>query len=208
MAMGGERLYRIHGELGNRGLLQHALMMCAVGQWQRSCVSGIAQGARWKCWVRARPRQRRSALLPPLAGEVHALAHWHNLPCLSHRADPFVARQHEFQVRLLSFPSSHHADCRSCRFMHIDQNSLVPLEDQPTFNSNVVEAWLFRIPGLTPQFIGLNDDYYFKSPIHPSRFFTVDRGVKIYLEPWFMGLAADRVGDRVSRLLFSVPRAK
>jgi hypothetical protein len=84
------------------------------------------------------------------------------------------------------------------RFKHIDQNSLIPLEDQPTFNSNVVEAWLFRIPGLTSQFIGMNDDYFFKAPIHPSKFFTKNQGIQIYLEPWFMGLAADREGSRVS----------
>jgi hypothetical protein len=72
--------------------------------------------------------------------------------------------------------------CQSCRFKHIDQNSLVPVEDQPTFNSNVVEAFLFRIPGLSSRFIGMNDDYFFKAPIHPSRFFTDDGGVKIYTE--------------------------
>lgn len=69
-----------------------------------------------------------------------------------------------------------------CRFQHIDQNSLIPVEDQPTFNSNVVEAFLFRIPGLSRRFIGMNDDYFFKQPVYPSNFFTDDGGVKIFTE--------------------------
>ncbi|OUM67433.1 hypothetical protein PIROE2DRAFT_58811 [Piromyces sp. E2] len=59
----------------------------------------------------------------------------------------------------------------------INQEDILPKKDMngndvnPTFNSNAIEWFLDKIPGLTEQFIQLNDDYFFNHPVHPSYFF-------------------------------------
>lgn len=68
------------------------------------------------------------------------------------------------------------------RVKWIDQNDIVPLADQPTFNSNAIEQYLHLIPGLTERFIQMNDDYMLFQPVHPSDFFTKRRGIRLFLE--------------------------
>ncbi|VBB43583.1 conserved hypothetical protein [uncultured Desulfatiglans sp.] len=41
----------------------------------------------------------------------------------------------------------------------------------PTFNSNSIEALLYRISGLSPRFIYLNDDFFIISPVRPEDYF-------------------------------------
>ena len=70
-------------------------------------------------------------------------------------------------------------------FQYIDQDTLLPPEDVPTFNSNLIEAYFHLIPNLTERFIVLNDDYLMAKPIHPEAFFTKNGGVKMFLgTPW------------------------
>ena len=70
-------------------------------------------------------------------------------------------------------------------FQYIDQDTLLPPEDVPTFNSNLIEAYFHLIPNLTERFIVLNDDYLMAKRIHPEAFFTKDGGVKMFLgTPW------------------------
>ena len=66
-------------------------------------------------------------------------------------------------------------------FQYIDQDTLLPPEDVPTFNSNLIEAYFHLIPNLTERFIVLNDDYLMAKPIHPEVFFTKNGGVKMFL---------------------------
>lgn len=44
----------------------------------------------------------------------------------------------------------------------------------PTFNSLSIETMLWRIPGLSSQFIELNDDFLFCKPLSPDDFFTAE----------------------------------
>lgn len=63
----------------------------------------------------------------------------------------------------------------------IDQDRLIPPHAQPTFSSNVVEAFLHRLPPPPPGshlpdsewIIHFNDDYTFPSMLHPRDFFTL-----------------------------------
>jgi hypothetical protein len=50
----------------------------------------------------------------------------------------------------------------------------------PTFNTNVIEQFLWRIPGLTDYFIHLNDDYFFGGLWDPEDFFTPEGGTRFY----------------------------
>ena len=56
----------------------------------------------------------------------------------------------------------------------VDQDALFPEEDMdvlPQFNTNAIEQWLWRLPGLTEEtFVHMNDDYIFTSPIEPQVF--------------------------------------
>lgn len=65
----------------------------------------------------------------------------------------------------------------------IDQDRLIPAWAQPTFSSNVVEAYLYRLPPPrkgshlpdSEWIIHSNDDYTFPSQLHPKDFFTLGR---------------------------------
>ncbi|MEQ8878008.1 MAG: Stealth CR1 domain-containing protein [Cyclobacteriaceae bacterium] len=53
-------------------------------------------------------------------------------------------------------------------------------EDIPTFNYNVIESYLHRIPGLSDQFIYLNDDFLFGNLVTPDDFFSPEGKVLIH----------------------------
>ncbi|KAL6621715.1 hypothetical protein LY90DRAFT_665624 [Neocallimastix californiae] len=63
------------------------------------------------------------------------------------------------------------------RIQIVNQEDILPKKDikgndvNPTFNSFAIEWYLDKIPGVTEQFIQLNDDYFINHPIHPSYFF-------------------------------------
>jgi hypothetical protein len=51
----------------------------------------------------------------------------------------------------------------------------------PTFNSHAIESVLHRIPGLSEQFIYMNDDVFFSSVVHPESFFEVSGIARTFL---------------------------
>ena len=73
-------------------------------------------------------------------------------------------------------------DRRNPRLQVIDQDDLFPSEDcdtLPTFNTNTIEQWMWRIPTLRaaasadhpPLFVHMNDDYIFTKTIRPQELF-------------------------------------
>lgn len=56
----------------------------------------------------------------------------------------------------------------------VDHKEILPPEVLPTFNSTVIEHMMFRIPGLSEQFLYANDDMFFGRPVSPTDFFTAD----------------------------------
>ncbi|NQZ74998.1 MAG: Stealth CR1 domain-containing protein [Ekhidna sp.] len=53
-------------------------------------------------------------------------------------------------------------------------------EDVPTFNYNVIESYIHKIPGLSDDFIYLNDDFLFGDAVQVSDFYDPDGKVKIH----------------------------
>lgn len=53
-------------------------------------------------------------------------------------------------------------------------------QDVPTFNYNVIESYIHKIPGLSDDFIYLNDDFLFGNEVHPQDFYTQDGKVLIH----------------------------
>lgn len=54
----------------------------------------------------------------------------------------------------------------------VSHKDYIPEEYLPTFNSNVIELWLHKIPGLSEHFVLFNDDMFLTSPVTPSDFFA------------------------------------
>lgn len=64
----------------------------------------------------------------------------------------------------------------SCEKLHIvGHKEFIPKEYLPTFNSNVIELNIHRIPGLAEQYLNFNDDMFVVGNTRPEDFF--DRGL-------------------------------
>ena len=56
----------------------------------------------------------------------------------------------------------------------VDHSEIMPAESLPCFNSNLIEHFLDRIPGLSEHFLFANDDMYINQPVQPATFFAPD----------------------------------
>ncbi|MBC9734583.1 stealth conserved region 3 domain-containing protein [Nocardioides marmotae] len=54
----------------------------------------------------------------------------------------------------------------------VDHREILPAEALPTFSSHAIETALHRIPGLSEQWIYLNDDVFLGRPVRPEQLFT------------------------------------
>ncbi|MBV6642942.1 MAG: Stealth CR1 domain-containing protein [Cyclobacteriaceae bacterium] len=70
------------------------------------------------------------------------------------------------------------ADHPKITIVHHDE--IFEPEDIPTFNYNVIESYLSRIPGLSDQFIYLNDDFLLGNTVSPDDFFSPEGKVLIH----------------------------
>lgn len=53
----------------------------------------------------------------------------------------------------------------------VHHRDYIPENYLPTFNSNVIELWMHRLPGLEEQFVLFNDDMFLTAPVRPEDFF-------------------------------------
>lgn len=56
----------------------------------------------------------------------------------------------------------------------IDHTDIIPAEILPTFNSTVIEYFLYKIPGLSEHFLFANDDMFFNAALSADFFFLND----------------------------------
>jgi len=54
----------------------------------------------------------------------------------------------------------------------VDHEEIIPEHIYPTFDSNTIELFFDRIPGISEKFLYFNDDFFLNNYIHPSFFFT------------------------------------
>ena len=65
------------------------------------------------------------------------------------------------------------------RIVHHDQ--IIPDDGTlPTFNSNVIETFLHRLPGVSERMLYLNDDYLFGAPVSRDDFFAPDGRLRVF----------------------------
>lgn len=56
----------------------------------------------------------------------------------------------------------------------VDHKEILPPQCLPCFNSSLLEHFIYKIPGLSEQFLYSNDDMYLNKPVTPSFFFAAD----------------------------------
>lgn len=64
----------------------------------------------------------------------------------------------------------------------INHSDIIPNKYLPTFNSNVIECFIWRIQDLTDFFIYLNDDMFFGNYVYYSDFFTNNNQFKVFFK--------------------------
>lgn len=62
-------------------------------------------------------------------------------------------------------------DTTNPKLQIVRHEDFIPREYLPTFNSNVIEIYMHKIPGLSDHFVYFNDDIYLINPIAPDYFF-------------------------------------
>jgi hypothetical protein len=75
-------------------------------------------------------------------------------------------------------PSWLRLDHPRLRIVHHDEVCPHPAS-LPTFNSNIIETFLHRLPGISEHFLYLNDDYLLGAPLSPEHFYHRDGRMKI-----------------------------
>ena len=53
----------------------------------------------------------------------------------------------------------------------VNHKDFIPEQFLPTYNSVVIERYMYRIPGLAEHFVYFNDDFYIINPVSTERFF-------------------------------------
>lgn len=53
----------------------------------------------------------------------------------------------------------------------VDHKDFIPAQFLPTYNSVVIERYMYKIPGLAEHFVYFNDDFFIIRPVSPDRFF-------------------------------------
>ncbi|GAB3200467.1 hypothetical protein GCM10027062_20130 [Nocardioides hungaricus] len=70
----------------------------------------------------------------------------------------------------------------------VDHREILPADALPTFNSHAIETGLHRVPGLTEQWIYLNDDVFLGRPLRPEAFFGPAGQFAAFLSETTVGL--------------------
>ena len=60
----------------------------------------------------------------------------------------------------------------------VSHREYIPAKYLPTFNSNVIELWLHKIPELSEHFVLFNDDMFLTAPVQPEDFFVSGKPVE------------------------------
>lgn len=108
--------------------------------------------------------------------------------------DPFGMLQHSLRSLELHAPWIRHVYLFTCRphvpawlrrdhprlrLVHHDEVVTEP-GVLPMFNSNVIETYLHRLPGLSDHFLYLNDDYFLGAPVVAADFYAPDGRLKVF----------------------------
>ncbi|MFB2120573.1 MULTISPECIES: Stealth CR1 domain-containing protein [Parapedobacter] len=103
-------------------------------------------------------------------------------------------------------------DTSNPRIQVVDHTTIMPPAALPSFNSTVIEYFLYRIPGLSEHFLFANDDMFFNADLHPDFFFADDGYPFVRLKrklfgrwhprltTFFKGLVGKKLGQYAQKL--------
>ena len=74
-------------------------------------------------------------------------------------------------------------DINNSKIKIIDHNKIIPKENLPTFNSEMIESFMDLIPKLSEYFLYANDDTFIGKPLKSSYFFNKDGKPIVYIKP-------------------------
>jgi len=67
----------------------------------------------------------------------------------------------------------------------VDHTEIMPKDILPSFNSNIIEQFLYKIPGLSEHFIYANDDMFVNADLDPSFFFKEGKPImRVMYDPF------------------------
>lgn len=75
------------------------------------------------------------------------------------------------------------------RVIYVDQNELIPPQYTPLFQSDAVEAFIYRTPGLSEHYVYSNDDYFFAQPHQATDLFDEQGRALVSLARWPVAIA-------------------
>lgn len=96
---------------------------------------------------------------------------------------------------------------KNSRITIVPQESILPADASPVFNSCAIEASLANIPGLAEHFLLANDDMFFNAPTSPNYFFDVSGRAKFRAIYRKDGRKTDDKKSLYSILLYNAARA-
>jgi len=70
----------------------------------------------------------------------------------------------------------------------IDVDEIIPSQISPTYQSDLIEAYVYRIPGLSERYLYSNDDMFFAETHAPGDFFTDDGKLSVAVCERYVGL--------------------
>lgn len=79
------------------------------------------------------------------------------------------------------------------KIVWVDHHEIIDQEFLPTFNSHVIESFLYKINGLADNFIYFNDDVFVNSIKHKSDFFVYKNMSINYREPYDIAFWTDAI---------------
>lgn len=91
----------------------------------------------------------------------------------------------------------------------VDHRDILPASALPVFNSHAIETCLYRIDGLSEDYLYLNDDVFFGRPVRAEHFFHGNGIARIPFSPYKLGLglphstepAPNSAGKNVRRVI-------
>jgi len=92
-------------------------------------------------------------------------------------------------------------DTSNSRIKMVFHKDIFPEHIYPTYDSNTIELFLDKIPGLSERFLYFNDDIFLNNYIHPSFFFTLKTFYpKIYRNNNKLNLTKEKVNGNILNL--------
>ncbi len=90
----------------------------------------------------------------------------------------------------------------------IEHKEFIPEKYLPTFNSNTIDLFLYRIPNLSEKFIYFNDDVLLINHLSENEFYTNDNIPKLFITPWHKSFNEfsdfDIMIKRIERLIWRI----